>query len=318
MQILELRDRMNAPNSAYLTPPPGRALTKERAMAFLIGVLAILLAFGVTFLDERFGTACARSSISHYFYEPLAGTFFVMVLSFVGAFMIAFRGENRIDGWLATAGGIGGLVLAFFPTEGTGCDGPGSFDFRPAVVVEYPLTFAHVPPDNFDPDDLVPDLFDVNDQAAVIGDAWTQAWHIGGAAVMFVVLLVFCAWVFPRVNPVTDRQPGPDGRPTGPLKWQKRARNAVYYTASVAMVVGMLMIQFDQSGFARAVGGAMARALPIVGLGNPEFAGVARPVYHGEMLALVAFGVSWTVKGRFGKSVWDFFRGAPPRPLPTV
>lgn len=301
MDVLAFRNRAHAQNDAYLNRSKDMVLTKQRVMALIIGILALFLAFGVAFLDAWFDPVCARTSISHYFYEPLAGTFFVLTLSFVGAFMIAYEGENRLDGWLATLGGVGGLILAFFPTDGIGCAVGQLVDLRPMLTAEVPPEFGvEAKP--------WPDTFLVEAQAVRIGGQTTQALHFVGAGLMFAVLWYFSAVVFTRIGARDHVAPNTDGR-TG-LRLEKQIRNAVYVFFTLVMTLGIALVVFSSAGWAQNLSLWMARGLAVPFWANNDFAEVARPVYHGEMLALMAFGFSWLTKGRYFVSAYRLLTGA--------
>ncbi|MEM1101057.1 MAG: hypothetical protein AAGH73_05955 [Pseudomonadota bacterium] len=292
-------DDLNAVDDQYMDRTKSESDDKERITAFIIGALAVFLAFGVAGLDRWLEPACPRSSVSHYFLEPFAGTFFVMALTFVGAFMIAYRGENKWDGHAATIGGIGALVLAFSPTDGLGCATGTLMDLRPAVVIEVPPGFGTgdlVEGERF-PDAVAPAALRAEDGALEgvelrIGTEGTQRWHFAGAGVLFVVLLYFAGVAFPRVKDEdTDAQ--------GKKLPSKRIRNTLYYLFLALMVVGFLMIVFSETMLARALSLWLAGLIAALPYAVPEFGDVVRPVYHGELLAFLAFGLVWLLKGRF-------------------
>lgn len=91
--------------------------------------------------------------------------------------------------------------------------------------------------------------------------------HLVFAAVFFVALAIFCLFLFTRTEP--------DGTPTD----QKRTRNVVYRICGW-VIVGCLVLAV--------VAG--------VGLGT-DLKAELRPLFWLESVAVLAFGVSWLVKG---------------------
>ena len=296
---MSIWDQMRTNDAGYMARTTPESDFKERLVACIIGLLALFLAFGVAVLDRVLEPICARASISHYFLEPFAGTFFVMTLTFVGAFMVAYRGENRCDGYFATIGGIGALILAFFPTDGLGCGSGALMDLRPAVVIEVPAGFepgdlveGERYPDEVSPGQLRSEAGLLEDVELKIGSETTQFWHYVGAGVLFLVLLYFAGLAFPRIDE-DDRDA------TGALKLRKRIRNALYYIFFGFMILGFLMVLFPGTGIAQWLSGLTARLIAALPYAETDFAGEIRPVYHGELIAFAAFGLSWLLKGRF-------------------
>lgn len=267
MKPLDARNKIHARNDDYLSLSTDEAAEGQKTVALFIGVLAIGLAAGVNILDIQYGPTCARSSISHYFYEPVAGTFFVMVLSFVAAFLVAYRGENKWDGRLATLAGIAALVVAFMPTSGVGC--AGDVDVRLQVIASVADgRFQTVPFDGAEHLVVRPEVPLVVERAA---DAWDP--HLIAAGILFAILLYFSAIVFTRVRPDVDLNGD------GSVKRAKVVRNLIYTGTSLGMLVGFALIGLDE----------MLR----------ETLGMKRPVFWGEAIGLVCFGVAWLTKGRF-------------------
>lgn len=263
MEFQRWRDDVNAPRPAWYAPDEREALGKERTVAFVIGCLALGLALAVVFLDVLDPPHCARGSISAYFYAPVAGRFFVMSLAFVGAFLLAWRGETPHDSRLASLAGAAALAVAFFPTQGTACDGLA--DYRLALTAK--MADGRVMP-SFEDGGI--GYLGVESIRILPRAEWVGWVHWGSAALLLIVLLYFSAVVFTRVRDGIDET---RGRPSG----VKRARNLVYYATSLGMVAGFVLIVFDDWAGMR---------------------GLSRPVFWGEALALASFGVAWMVKGR--------------------
>ena len=275
----------NEDDVKHLKLEPEQAKKRERFLALFIGILAIGLAFGVQIIDAQYDAFCARDSISHYFYEPRAGTFFVMALTVVAAFLYSYRGEKPLDNYVAGGGAIAALLIAFFPTDGVGCDpaesGSGFIDLRPAIVVSVPSDPA---PDGqeqfFDltprPDDAAPAEGTVR---AEFANERSQTIHGRAAVALFIVFLYFSIYAFTRTNAPVDLIPGTD-------KWtvMKRVRNLAYWACSAVMLgAGLIFL------------GWFPYDIP-------------RPIFWAEAIFLAAFGVSWLIKSRLilGPQVLDW------------
>ena len=256
MELLETRDAVHGVDTAYLAQSPAEALFRQRRLALGVGLVALFLTPAVIWIDRATGAACDgfRLSVSHYYYEPVAGTVFVMALAFIGALLLAYRGENALDGLLSTAAGIAAAAVALLPTEGPGCTRLGPLDVRAA-------TEAVIAPDGV----IAANPLDFS-------TAGVDLAHLIAAGILMVTLIYFSAVIFTRVRPM-DRA---GGDPNGPLTPQKRLRNAIYIAAALAMVAGVALVF-------RPAGSTV--------LGIPS-------VVAGEGLAMLAFGISWLVKGR--------------------
>ena len=259
----------NSSDEKHLSVTAAQAKLRERILAFVIGFLAVGLAPAVFFIDRGFGEACFRDSISHYFYEPRAGIFFVMVLTFVGAFLFRYRGERWYDNWIASAGAAAAMMVAFFPTAEIGCSEGQVLDVRPAITVVSP---GDAMPDTTQPSLTLPVTGEtlIPNEDAVQGGFSEEDFnkrHFYGAIALFLVLLYFTTWAFMRQNAAKDVV---DGKFTK----IKLFRNGIYGVCAVVMVAGGVTILWGDDWF-------------------------ARPVFVGEAAFLSAFGVSWLVKSRF-------------------
>lgn len=94
----------------------------------------------------------------------------------------------------------------------------------------------------------------------------TQTIHYFSAVVLFGAFIFFCLFLFPKSK-------GKEGEPLSP---DKRARNRIYVSCGVAMVVCILWA------------------------GSALFTGA--PIFWPEALALEFFAVSWLVKGRVDRT----------------
>jgi len=250
----------------------GYAAIDQRALARVVGMAAVGLpvilwiASHLPSSNPYIGT-CYRFSISHFYYAPFWGTVFTGTLVFIGAYLIVYKGEDVHDAEkrLATYAGIASFGIALFPTGGWGCDA-AVFAARPMLLFDL-VQGVPVIQGAFDPDRA----FMLFQYASVI--------HYGSAAVVFFFLAWFCFFVFTAID---DDQRGPDGKPTQ----IKVIRNALYYAAG-----GVIVLAIVAMGTVAVVEEVLGIPVPWWDAGNWTFIC--------EAAALIAFGVSWLVKGRF-------------------
>ncbi|MFD9739835.1 DUF998 domain-containing protein [Umezawaea sp. NPDC059074] len=82
----------------------------RRAIGFIGIGLPVVLVVGVLLVDHEF-----LDSISGYYYSPMRGVF-VGAMCAVGAFLLSYRGYDRLDNLTATAAGVAAIGVALFPT----------------------------------------------------------------------------------------------------------------------------------------------------------------------------------------------------------
>ncbi|MGR3493235.1 MAG: hypothetical protein ACU0DW_14345, partial [Shimia sp.] len=260
----------------------------------------LFLAIGVAMIDGATGAACPRVSISHYYYAPWAGQVYVMALTFVSAFLFAYRGApGTRDGVIATIGGAGGLVLALFPVAGVGCGAVGTeIDLRPFLTLEVQEAMEGGNPIT------VPSTFDIPATRIEVAGPIIGGLHALGATLLFSVLLYFSAVVFCRVEPQADLfDPSAPGEGAN-IRPEKKMRNTVYRAMTGIMLLGVAMVvavPLGLSAWVDPISIGLSYVTGVIPLVGGE--GIARPIFHGELLALTAFGVSWLLKGRGGRPV---------------
>lgn len=112
-------------------------------------------------------------------------------------------------------------------------------------------------------------FFPTGAPSAALRSSWwseqTGRIHHGSALVLFVTFACFAFFLFPMTDPAAPRPRA--------LPGDKRARNALYYLCGAVIVVCLII-----AGFALRAG---------------------KSIYWAESGALIAFAVSWLVKGRF-------------------
>ena len=114
--------------------------------------------------------------------------------------------------------------------------------------------------------------------------ALTGQIHYGSAIVLFMTFACFALFLFPKTDP---DKPKPSKK--NPLPRDKRLRNGFYISCGVIMVACMIWAAIAKNN--------------------------GKSIYWPETIALVAFALSWLVKGRFewtlasiGKSTWHYTR----------
>lgn len=247
-----------------------RAAIDQDLLAFLVGLVAVMLpTIMIVAYWLPFGT-CFRDTLSHFYYAPLMGSFFVGMLVFVGAYLIVYVGEDD-DGRenkLATIAGIFALGVALFPASNDGCDADSYrarafFDFMTGDQVVTPSV----------------DAFQMYRFQTVFGEITTAHFHYASALALFFILGWFAFFVFTAVDPdQRDAQ--------GNLTPVKALRNKIYRTSGWIIFVCLALIVIEAAYTA---------------ITKSRFPGwVAFNVtFWLEAFALWAFGTTWLVKSRF-------------------
>lgn len=291
--------------------------TKDDALPLVIGGLSLTLATLVATLDATYGATCPRDSISHYFYAPIAGSAFIIILGFIAAFMFAYRGQSRWDGWITTIGAFGAIGTAAFPTTGLGCPDGLLFDLKliqnNAVILESGRYYAtQMPEINTLGSQIVArfteaiTVFDTEQAAAAndlsqmttytIANKTSQSVHQIAAAVLIGSLIVLSIRHLLRCNWVVYNARS-DTYLIRKVKWGETFATG---TAVFFMVIGGVMAAGLFPAFAETVSLIIAR-LGVIGywLSGVDYSAVPRPVFHGELVALVAFGAAWITQWTF-------------------
>lgn len=251
------------------TGDPAPVPLDQRRIALYVGLIAFALTW-LLYASSFFGDFCRMSSISHYYYIPFWGSFFVGCMGFIAVFLFCYRGHTGWDNAMSTAGAVGALGVAIFPTFGPGC--PGSYSGR---------AFVDYVPNPDDPLNIPAQArydFVVIDGATLFGQPLnSQFFHFLGAFVLFSILAYFALYAFRRDN---GEGVAKDARGMAEMSLAKTIRNTVYLICGVTILGCM---------------GAIALT------GGAPFGTTALfpPVFAFEAVALFAFGLSWMVKGRF-------------------
>ncbi|WP_299847719.1 hypothetical protein [uncultured Roseovarius sp.] len=262
----------------------GIAPVNQRHLALVVGLVAVGLptVMLIAAFNPIYDT-CFRDSISHFYYAPFMGSFFVGALVFIGAYLIVYSGEdkhgaeNRLSSWA----GIFAFGVALFPTSNHGCDA-ATFEARAFVDFSVPAG-DKVPQPMAEPN--LDEFFQMIEFDLGIFVLGSDIIHYFSAALLFAFLAWFAFFVFTSVEP---SQRNPDNS----LKPQKALRNRIYCISGTIIVVSMIAMILSKI-LTRVFGFELAWWND----GNWTF--------WFEAFALWAFGFSWMVKGRFLERLED-------------
>ena len=124
----------------------------------LIGILGILLPFALIIFGGRL-----QPSLSHYYYS-FSHTIFIGTLAALSTFLITYKGNFRLENWLANIAGFCAAGVALFPTNAKGFIGS---------------KFISIP---------------ISAETSEI----SKILHYSFATVLFICFAIFCYVVFPR------------------------------------------------------------------------------------------------------------------------
>ena len=233
----------------------------QKKLARSVGIIAFFMPW-VLYFGAMTGPFCTQSSISHYYFLPFWGSIFVALMGFIGIFMLSYRGHNRWDRLMARFGGVMALIVAIFPTSGRGCGSKTDYVARIFQRVGLPPEDENA-------------LFDAF-HYEVMGLRFTsQDIHVAAAALLFLILTWFALISFRRDN--GEGVSHMDGQSVASER--KHRRNRIY------LICGSVMLA----------------AIAILAVYPDTSNGVKSPlpaVFLLEAIALMSFGLSWSIKGR--------------------
>ncbi|WP_050529036.1 hypothetical protein [Pseudaestuariivita atlantica] len=273
-----------------------------------VGLVALGLPFVLLAVTWLGNTCPDIDSISHYYYSRLGGDILVGSLCFIGVLLLFFyRAPVAVDGylghhprdiWLARLAGLAAFGVALVPTAGSGCEDFAGNTVRLFLTGAAGKDGLDLPAAreiilSADPDKIA-DLVAALEPARVGFDFWSTLGisggmltfiHYGSALVMFLVLAYFAYVVFPRPQTVAAQARAHQDDP------RKRRRNLLYKTCGILILVAI---------------GALGAKFLFLGEDSPALATWNRYdlTFWFEALGLVAFGVSWSIKGR----IFEFLR----------
>jgi hypothetical protein len=252
-----------------------------------VGLVAFGLPFALLAIWFLGGTCKGIDSISHYYYTRLGGDLLVGALCFIGTLLLFFYnlptapdgGVAAVDGYLghgiwdirgARLAGLCAFGVALAPTSGTGCE---DFSGGVARVFLTGTTGGEL-------------------SLPVVGELGFDFWrtlnidngiltytHYGSALGMFLVLAYFSLVVFPRPQSASSIQA--DNQP----EMRKHVRNWTYRFCGGLIIVAILGLAYN----------FLAHSPGTQGYIDWNRANLT---FWFEALGLVAFGVSWSLKGR--------------------
>jgi hypothetical protein len=98
------------------TVPPGdRRIISYMTLRKAVGYLGLLLPFALAAGNWLIFSGGLQPSVSDYYYTGMRGVL-VGALCVIGAFLFAYHGYDRWDGWFTNAAGVGAIGVALFPT----------------------------------------------------------------------------------------------------------------------------------------------------------------------------------------------------------
>jgi hypothetical protein len=207
---------------------PVRQEVNHQTLKLMVGLIALSLG-SITnlFADEPLASISAS-----YFEGGWSQTFFIGSLFAIAAFLLAYNGYSKWEMVLSKIAGIAAAAVALFPCN---CLKESSAASASSAALCMPDKA------------LIPYV------------------HFIAAAVMFLILVVFCWFFYNRAHEKNDRGSVEAGR-----------RMVIYQLCGITIVLAMLAMGIN----------ALA--------GSP----VTRMVWYGETASLIAFGISWLTAAR--------------------
>lgn len=267
----------------FFRPQRGWALEKEvqfkrqrEIQALWIGIIAFCMP-ALLYYSNRISD-CFRDTISHTYYTPFWGDVFVALTSFVGLFLLFYRGQSKAERWLAIIAGISAVTVALIPTTGSGCE----TSFTDSRI----FLFSDA---------------DENVTSAFSPGPYFEEIHGIAAGILFLILTIFSLFVFTATD-----ETNPDQRKVG--NRNKKIRNIIYAVTGLIMVTCLALLAvnkffgFPDCDIFNSNIGIQKPALHCEGgrFTYSAFWDVHNLTFYFEWLALAAFGVAWFVKGRGG------------------
>lgn len=239
---------------------PNPIILDQKTLAASVGGIAFCLPW-ILYAGSWIGPFCTQASISHYYFLPILGSVFVALMGFIGVFMLSYKGHTLSDRIMAIVGGVLALIVAVFPTAGDGCMRD---DYTARIFRR-----AWLPPGD---ENALFDRF-VIDVAGY--DLGTNQVHLSAAVVLFLILAWFALVSFRRDNGEGVWRIGTKAQSTP----QKHRRNIAYTMCGTTILVCIAVLGFLPDS-------------------SDGYDGALPPFFLAEAVALMAFGLSWFIKGR--------------------
>lgn len=245
-------------------PPPATEpiVISEKSLTRYVALVAFLLPT-LLLIGSSTRRVCFYDSISHFYFAPVWGGFFVGCLGFIALFLCAFRGNGgTADFWMSLIAGFAAAGVALFPTAGAGCVYDGT---------EVGRFFAQP----MGSDEATWDKIAITTDFTVVAGIASQTLHKWCATVLFGILAWFCLVSFRRNNGTGVQGTGPSAKKSP----QKLRRNRVYWFCGLGIL-----------GCIAYMGWTLSKAT-----------GNAQEIFVPEALALYLFAFSWLVKSKLIK-----------------
>lgn len=255
-------------DEAYVKAHNNDGNQRYQRLASFVGWVAVLLPFVLLGTGFFLAQHCNYDSISHYYYSQWGAVAFVGMLCFLGTFFQVYPGENIYEGRLATFAGVLVIIVAIIPTNNRGCEDLSEHVGRAFVTVTDGAAAGDAPV-------ITTSAEGVFDFGVSTGFSFLPTLHFAAAGIALMIMAFFSAIIFTRVRPDAHRDPA-----TGELLPRKAIRNKIYLAAAWIIIGSILLIGVKDFFFSSE---AWDR-------GNWTF--------KLESVALMAFGVSWLIRGR--------------------
>ena len=277
--------------------------------SLVVGLVAMALPI-ILYCGGEIGSS-DYDSISHYYYSRHLGGVFVISVALIAATMFAFKGETRFERRFARAGSFALILTAFFPTSGPGSEtfpreGRAFVEIRldanVLTTAESGTTATAIYREGCADGDLFEEtkcVFVDPFEATGAGDSalrglerhftfsedapWLEYVHFFSAAVVFVLLFIFCVFIFARVDPwhLKSGKILENGLIDGEVGDAKKLRNRIYYACG-----GFILVSLAALGWNAAFND------------DKTVWNEYNLTFWFEALGLFAFGVAWSVRGR--------------------
>lgn len=208
---------------------PVKQEVNHQTLKLMVGVIALSLGS----ITNLFASGPLDSISASYFEGGWSQTIFIGSLFAIAAFLLAYNGYSKAEMVLSKFAGIAAAGVALFPCN---CISKGA-------AVAAAAGQAQCRPEQA----LIPYV------------------HFIAAAVMFVILVVFCWFFYNRAHEKKDRGSVEAGR-----------RMVVYQVCGATIVIAMVAMAIDALAGSR----------------------IPRMVWYGETAGLIAFGISWLTAAR--------------------
>ena len=259
MWLLQYIRELIKPDQEWILKTPEQFRRQREIQALWIGILAFSMP-AFLYYSARNGVGF-RDTISHFYYAPFLGDFFIIVTTCIGLLLLFYRGQSFFERCLAVAAGICAILVAFVPTTTSGLE----VSELPSRIFAFqlPMQAGELPENSF---------LEKRPEFALI--------HGAMAAGLFSILAFFSLFVFTALDNDNELQSAPGNK-------NKLIRNWIYKISGCVIAICVLAL-------------AANKIWDLEGGGNFPIWDRKNLTFHFEWLALASFGISWIVKGRAG------------------